>query len=352
VDNTQDSSQITGIFVSDTALDAIDYLFARILPSQGLGLVWNDLDNDGEVDFGEGAIAGVAIELTGLDDRGRAVSRSTATDANGVYSFLDLRPSDSAGYTVREIQPAGYSDGLDSLGTVNGVAVGSNAVNDTFSGVVFPRPGSTAENYNFGDRQVSEGGVSAGQTAAIGFWQNKNGQNLISALNGGSTAMQLGNWLAATFPNMYGASAGANNLAGKTNAQVAAFYKMLFARTAQTAAGGGPPKVDAQVLATALAVYVTTQSLAGTTAEAYGFEVTATGLGARTFNVGTRGAAFGVADHSNVTVLDLLLAVNARSANGLLYDLDGDGDADDGLETSYRTMANDLFSAINEAGDL
>jgi hypothetical protein len=151
---------------------------------------------------------------------------------------------------------------------------------------------------------------------------------------------------------MYGAGAGANNLTGKTNAEVAAFYKTLFARTAQTAAGGGPAKMDAQVLATALAVYVTNQSLAGTTAASYGFVVTANGVGARTFNVGSNGGAFGVANNVDVTVLNLLLAVNSRSKNGLLYDLDGDGDANDALETSYRTMANKVFSAINEVGNI
>ena len=51
-------------------------------------------------------------------------------------------------------------------------------------------------------------------------------------------------------------------------------------------------------------------------------------------------------------MLDLLLAVNSRSHNGLLYDLDGDGDANDSVETSCRTLANDLFTAINQAGDI
>src|SRR5205809_336951 len=83
----------------------------------------------------------------------------------------------------------------------------------------------------------------------------------------------------------------------------AAFYKGLFIRTAQTAPGG-PPKVDAQVMATALAVYVTNQSLAGTTGIAYGFQVSATGLGTRTYSVGTNGAAFGVANNSSLSVMD------------------------------------------------
>jgi hypothetical protein len=274
------------------------------------------------------------------------------TDADGVYAFLDLRPSSAAGYTIREIQPAAYADGRDILGTVNGVAVGGNPVNDTFSEVALPRPNSLAENYNFGEQSRADDPVQPGQTATIGFWQNKNGQNLIQSLNGDPTSTQLGNWLAAMFPNMYGALAGANNLAGKTNADIAAFYKTLFARTSCNAAGGGPPKMDAQVLATALAVYVTNRSLAGTTAAAYGFLVTDSGVGTRTFNMGCKGAAFGVANNASVTALDLLLAVNSRSRKGRLYDLDGDGDANDSLETSYRTMANDVFSAINEAGDI
>jgi Bacterial Ig domain/SdrD B-like domain len=354
VDNTQDSKLIGGITVGDpgTTADAVDYLFANIRPSQALGLVWKDSNNDGQVDFGEAAIAGVAIELTGLDERGNSVNRSVTTDAAGIYAFINLRPSNAAGYTVRELQPAGYVDGLDSLGTVNGVTVGNGSVNDLFSALVLPFPGSLVENYNFGERPSSEGDVISGQTATIGFWQNKQGQKLINSLNDGSTATQLGNWLAVTFPALYGADAGVNNLTGKTNAQVAAFYKTLFARTARTAVGGGLPKMDAQVMATALGVYVTTQSLAGTTASAYGFLVTANGLGARTFNVGSNGAAFGVANNSSVMVLDLLLSVNSRSGNGLLYDLDGDGDANDSLETSYRNMANNLFSAINEAGDI
>lgn len=354
VDNSQDSNQITAISVGDpgTTADAIDYLFAEIRPSQAQGLVWSDFNNDGEVNFGERAIAGATVELTGLDERGNAVTQSTTSDANGVYAFIDLRPSNAAGYTLRESQPAGYVDGLDVLGQVNGVTVGNASVNDTFSAVAVPRPASIAENYNFGERPASDGGVTAGQTATIGFWQNKNGQNLINALNGGSTSTQLSNWLAATLPNMYGAGAGANNLTGKTNAQVAAFYKTLFARTAHSAAGGGAPKMDAQVMATALAVYVTNQTLAGTTAASYGFLVTNNGVGTRTFNVGSNGAAFGAENNSQVTVLDLLLAVNSGSRNGLLYDLDGDGDANDALETSYRSMANNVFSGINEAGDI
>jgi hypothetical protein len=301
-----------------------------LVPSAIQGLVYVDFNNDGA--------------LSGFDDLGQPVSRAVQTDAAGVYAFVNLRPSNAAGYTISEAQPPGFLEGTDGLGMANGTLTGSAAVQDVFSGIVLPAGGSIGENYNFGEQPATTGAVGTGQTAAIGFWQNNKGQALILALNGGATATQVGHWLAVTFPNMYA------SMDGETNAQVAAFYKTLFARAARSAPGG-PPKTDAQVMATALAVYVTNQSLAGTTAATYGFQVTTYGVGEKTFNVGSDGAAFGVANNTNVSVLDLLLAVNSRSRNGLFYDMNGDGQINS-TEASNRTMANDTFSAINEAGGM
>jgi hypothetical protein len=177
-------------------------------------------------------------------------------------------------------------------------------------------------------------GVVQGLAGGIGFWQNSNGRALINSFNGGSTATALSAWLAATFPNLYGASAGANNLTGKTNAQVAAFYLSQFNLSA--------PKVQAQVLATALNVYATTTSLGGNAGVAYGFSVSATGLGARSFNVGQDGAAFGVANNTTRNVYQLLLAVNQKAANGVLYN----GNA------TLQTQAAALFYALNTAGGI
>ena len=59
-----------------------------------------------------------------------------------------------------------------------------------------------------------------------------------------------------------------------------------------------------------------------------------------TVNVGGNGAAFGVADGTTVTVLDLLLAADARAVNGVLYN----GNA------ALRDKANNVFSAVNGAG--
>ncbi len=61
---------------------------------------------------------------------------------------------------------------------------------------------------------------------------------------------------------------------------------------------------------------------------------------------------FGVANNTNLAVLDLLFATNDRSFGGRLYDMDHDGDASDDWETLLRTLANDVYSAINERGHI
>jgi len=357
VDNTRDSNEITGIVVGEpgTTDDGVGYNFAEIAPSRIQGLVWEDFNNDGEVNFGEKAVGDVDIKLLGTDDRGNAVDLIMATDGQGIFEFTQVRPGS---YTIIEHQPAGFEDGKDVLGEVIPPIVvpvppPSSPGNDQLA-LELPVPGCDAFNFNFAERPAADGEVRPGQTATIGFWQNKHGQRLIKSLNGGESSTQLGNWLAATFSNMYGENAGENNLAGMTNAEVAAFYRSLFKRNRKTAAGGGPPKVDVQVMAVALAVYVTNQNLAGTTAASYGFEVTQHGVGIATFDVGDENReVFGLSetDSTIMTVLDILQATDARTSNGLLYDLDADGETNS-YETLLRTMANDVYTAINEQGDL
>jgi hypothetical protein len=177
-------------------------------------------------------------------------------------------------------------------------------------------------------------GVQQGESAGIGYWQNKNGQALINSFNGGPTSTVLSSWLAATLPDLYGANAGSHNLTGLTNAQVAAFYVTLFNQQG--------PKLDAQVLGTALDVYATTLSLGGTAAQAYGFDVTADGLGASTYNVGANGAAFGVANDTTLTVFAIRESADGLAAGGVLYNGD----------PTLRGEALDVFGGINSLGGL
>lgn len=71
---------------------------------------------------------------------------------------------------------------------------------------------------------------------------------------------------------------------------------------------------------------------------------------------GTRdsGAAFGVADDHDLTILQLLLATSAmtdmthqRTGFTEIYDCNGDG-VIDSYEARLRTLANDLFAWIND----
>jgi hypothetical protein len=49
----------------------------------------------------------VTLILTGTDDLGNAVSLVQTTDTTGFYQFNDLRPSNTLGYNVQELQPNG-----------------------------------------------------------------------------------------------------------------------------------------------------------------------------------------------------------------------------------------------------
>jgi hypothetical protein len=238
-----------------------------------------------------------------------------------------------------------WGDGSTSIGTVSGTGstltvTGSHTyadpVNETARVTISHKLGYTTTATVTDTATVTSLGlnVAKGMTGGVGFWNNKNGQALINSFNGGSSSTALAAWLATTFPNLCGAGAGANNLAGQTNAQVAAFYQ------AQFALGGN--KVQAQTLAVALNVYATTSSLGGSAGAAYGFTVSATGLGARLYNVGTDGAAFGVANNTTLNVYELLLAVNKKAVNGVL----------DGGDTTLQAQAADLFNSLNQSGSI
>jgi hypothetical protein len=183
---------------------------------------------------------------------------------------------------------------------------------DPFNGIV---------NVNIVCRQFNPG-----DTATMGFWANKNGQALIKSLNGGSSSTALGNWLASSLPYLFGANAGANNLTGKSNLSVATLYAKL--------ASVSGTKLEAQIMATALAVYVTDSDLAGNAGIPYGFNVSSTGLGAKTYYVGANGSAIGLINNTDYTVAALLLDANLQKQAG----------------TFNRNAFNLIFSDINVSG--
>jgi hypothetical protein len=110
------------------------------------GNVYRDDSNDGIQNPGEPGLPGVTITVSGVDERGNAVTVSTTTDANGTWTVGGLL---AGTYTIVETQPANVSDGLDAVGTIGGVAVGTLG-NDMISNITLGA-GETGINYNFGE---------------------------------------------------------------------------------------------------------------------------------------------------------------------------------------------------------
>ncbi|MGH7140688.1 MAG: SdrD B-like domain-containing protein, partial [Pirellulales bacterium] len=189
-------------------------------------------------------------------------------------------------------------DAIDVLGNPNAGADQSN---------IFYTPQSRLISADNGGTCMTAPGVGAGGFATIGFWHNKNGQAVIDSFNGGSTQKELGTWLATNFPNLFGASNPYTHesLAGLTNAQVAAVYENLWSPSGVT------KNTYVQAFAVALGAYADDSSLGyDATAQKYGFKAVAGGGGGATYNVGSNGAPFGVANKTVLTVDQLLTIVN------------------------------------------
>lgn len=140
---SSDETETNSANNTDAEVTAVDFLMSQIG-----GFAFVDDNVDGVFDAGEDPIPGVSVRLTGNDVLGAPVDLTQLTAADGSYLFDNLIPSDSAGYTVQETQPANFRDGIDTLGTPT---LGGTMSDDQFSGLNLP-DGTTAENFNFGER--------------------------------------------------------------------------------------------------------------------------------------------------------------------------------------------------------
>ncbi len=128
--------------------EGVNYNFCEHEPASIKGTVYHDRNNNGIQDEGEEGIEGVVIQLFDVDGN---VIAETTTDANGDYCFEDLAPGE---YKIREQQPDGFDDGIDTVGTVDGVINGEHE-DDAFC-VIILDGGDQGVEYNFGELQLAE----------------------------------------------------------------------------------------------------------------------------------------------------------------------------------------------------
>jgi fimbrial isopeptide formation D2 family protein/uncharacterized repeat protein (TIGR01451 family) len=135
------ADSVTGIVIRSGDIGA-GYNFAELAPASLAGSVFTDADNDGLRESGDLPIENVTVVLTGADDRGASVTLTAVTTSTGAYVFTNLRPGT---YVVRETQPMAYLDGLDTIGSLGGIAD-----TDATASIVV-HAGDSAINYNFAE---------------------------------------------------------------------------------------------------------------------------------------------------------------------------------------------------------
>ena len=262
----------------------------------------------------------------------------TQAAANGV-NFVP-----GAGQTVAVIlQPVNAQGATNAQVTIAAVPINTSEIGTSEQTVVSPATPSIATTPSM-TTNTSSGAVVAGEFATIGFWHNQNGQAVINSFNGSSSSTALGNWLASSYPNLFGASNPyiGTSLAGLTNAQVATVYSNLWTPS------GLQKNTYVQAFAVALGLYADTTSLGGQSlinnglATTYGFVVTAGGAG--TFNVGSNGSAFGASNGTSLSVLNILTVANSdfSPSTGLFY----------GGDQTNTSAANNVLNGINSVGDI
>jgi hypothetical protein len=133
------------------------------------GYTYIDRNNDGQLAFADAAqpewvLSGVEVKLFSISGTTETLLSTTTTSSIGLYSFTGLN---AGTYTIRQTQPVGYLDGIDTLGMIrnlnnNQVPPGANVGTvgaDAFTNIVLPTD-ARGELYNFGERGLLPGYVS------------------------------------------------------------------------------------------------------------------------------------------------------------------------------------------------
>jgi hypothetical protein len=327
---TKPSNDVMDKIVLGPGVNAVDYLFGELGASLG-DKVWNDANKNGKQDSGEAGLVGVKATLiaAGADaifGTADDVKTVTTTNNTGNYLFSGLKAGQ---YQVEFSALNGYlfsPANIDTNDSIDSDAIATTGKTGTYTLAA----GQSNTSVDAGlYRQIA-----TNLTKPTSFWNGASGQDLIKSFGGSASSTALANWLATSFSNLYGSSAGSMNLTGKTNTYVASLFQTVFADANRQA--------DAQVLATALSVFTTntslnTNSAARTKATSLGFALSSSGAGAASYNVGANGAAFGLANNTSKKISELLTLANSKAIGGVL----------NGGNQSLILQTRIVFSGIN-----
>lgn len=122
--------------------------FAEALPARIGGFIYVDTDDDGLREQGESGIAGVDVQLVGINTLFPVATQNFRTRADGSYEFTNLPPGT---YRIVELsQPADYLDGKDTVGRVGGNGRGQYVLNDQLTEILL-NGSDVGTEYNFGE---------------------------------------------------------------------------------------------------------------------------------------------------------------------------------------------------------
>ena len=145
-----DPNVITEIYIPLGDTEAVDLDFSEALPASIGGYVYHDRDDDGVRQMaGEEGIPESTIQLIPIATIHPQSSLMLATDSEGFYSFESLAPGTYS--IVQTTQPAGFFDGQDSVGLVDGQTSGHVAATGERLDAIRLNSNQVGQEYNFGE---------------------------------------------------------------------------------------------------------------------------------------------------------------------------------------------------------
>jgi hypothetical protein len=149
-DGTLIPVDMIGNIVLTSGQNSVGNNFGEVLPVTLAGNVYEDANGTGSLQPGDPPIPGTTLSLT---DASGTVVATTTTAANGTYSFTTTSsgaPLPPSTYEITETQPAGYLQGTNTVGTVNGAVDGVLIPVDKIGGIVLTSGQNSISN-NFGE---------------------------------------------------------------------------------------------------------------------------------------------------------------------------------------------------------